>query len=159
MKNIFWTDWGAIQNEHIRNHTVLLDIDGVVMADGEEELDQATLPYIQKLIAHNDVWLVSNSRRAGRTPRVADILGVPWANTALRKPDPRILKYIQASNDKPFLVIGDKFLTDGLFAITIKASGRILKQRLRSKKDRPLAVFAYTLDDLVSGFLKLWYSR
>lgn len=159
MKNIFWTDWETIRDENIRDHTILLDIDGVVMADGEEELSEKALPYIQELIGSNDVWLVSNSRRKGRTPKVAGMLNVPWADTKLRKPDPRILKHVQAVDGKPLLVIGDKFLTDGLFALTTKAKARLLKRRLKSKKDRPFAVFAYTLDDLVSGFLKFLYSR
>lgn len=159
MKNIRWTDWESIQKENICDHTVLLDIDGVVMADGEEELNEEVLPYIQKLISDNEVWLVSNSRRKGRTPQVAKMLGVSWADTKMRKPDPRILRHISSENNRSLMVIGDKFLTDGLFALAIKSQGRILKKRLKSKKDRLFAVFAYTLDDLISGFLKFWYSR
>lgn len=151
--------WDELTERDVRDRTILLDIDGVLMADGEDMIHPETRPYIDTLIAHNDVWIVSNTLRAQRRERTAQELNVRWADTPYRKPSKRIMEALQHDSEKPLLVIGDKFFTDGLFAIRIGADALLLKDRRTHPNDRWYIKLSYILDDLFSGFLKFWYSR
>jgi predicted HAD superfamily phosphohydrolase YqeG len=151
--------WNDITGRDIRDRTILLDIDGVLMADAEDTIHPETRPHIDTLIENNDVWIVSNTLRTERRPKTAAQLGVTWADTPHRKPSTQIMKALPYNDRKPLLVIGDKFFTDGLFAIRIGADAFLLKDRRTHPNDRWYIKLSYILDDFFSGLLKFLYSR
>ena len=159
MRHLSWTNLENISEQDIQSRTILLDIDGVLMADGENMIRPEILPYAAQLVAHNDVFLVSNSYRDHRCEHAAATLNTPWVKTPYKKPNTKILRHIDYDQTKPLLVIGDKFFTDGLFAQYLKAEGFLIQDRLVSKKDSFLAVLAYTFDDVASSVLRRVYSR
>ena len=153
MQNIERTDLQSIIDANIRNHTILLDVDGVLLADIEEELTPHMLRFVASINKHNDVWIVSNSFCRARIEIVADALNIPWIETKYKKPNSRILEHIDRDPNKPLLVIGDKYLTDGLFAKNIGARALLMKVRLTNKGDRWLIKITYWLDDLIAKLL------
>lgn len=98
----------------IRNRAVILDIDGTLVPAGGREVPEDIAAGVESLKAHNDVFLLSNKNLPRRNAQVAQALGVPLVQSAFRKPDPRALRGLPLKH--PLMVLGDKFLTDGLLA-------------------------------------------
>ncbi len=142
----------------IRDHTIILDIDGVLMADAESTIDPQIASYIATLKEHNDIFIVSNSFRDARCAYAAEALGLPWIDSPFKKPSVSILNYMQYDHAKPMLVIGDKLLTDGIFALRIGAEPVMLHRRT-SPKDRIVIKLTYLLDDIAYSLVRLWYTR
>lgn len=135
----------------IKQTLILLDIDGTLINDDDHELDDQTIGMIQQLKQDNQVYLCSNSRNHERNLKVAELAETDYIHTDLRKPDKKILNLIDHSQFKKKWVIGDKFLTDGLFAKNIGAE--FLKvRRITSGKDRLYIRFLYWIDDLARVF-------
>lgn len=154
MKYITRKSWLEISDLNIVDSTILLDIDGVLMADGEDSIRKNILSYVEELLANNDIWIVSNTFDDSRKEHVGKLLNARWVDTHLKKPSKKILDHIERDPRKPLVVIGDKLITDGWFAHRIGAQGLIIKDRLVSKHDSLVARVSYMLDDVVSGFLK-----
>mgnify|MGYP002813994512 CR=1 FL=1 len=76
------------------------------------------------------------------------------ADTDLRKPSKNILELVDESPFKDKLVIGDKFLTDGLFAKNIGAEFTKVA-RIESENDRFYIKFLYWIDDLASKIFRI----
>lgn len=128
---------------------ILLDIDGTIIADGSEKIDGRAADKIKVLLAGNAaVLLVSNNRNATRVKKIAAAAGVPYLDTPYRKPDKKILDAIGPEKNRPITVIGDKFLTDGLFAEKC-GIGFIKIKRVTSPRDRWYVKASYRLDDLI----------
>lgn len=138
--------WDDIAARDFRGYRIFLDIDGILMADGEDTVAENIKEYALNLKANNDVRIVSNAFRKSRCRHASELLAIPWVDSPYKKPSTRILRYIEAT-DKPLIVIGDKFLTDGIFAWRIGAEG-ILLQRRTSKKDRWFIRPTYWIDDI-----------
>ena len=138
----------------LKGYTVFLDIDGTLINDDEYKLSEATLRKIRELEANNKLYLCSNSRNHERNRSVAKLSNTPYLDTDLRKPSKKILDLIEDTPFKELLVIGDKFLTDGLFAKNIKAQF-IKVTRIESEKDRLYIKFLYWIDDFASKLIRL----
>ncbi len=137
----------------VRGATVLLDLDGTVVAAGREEVDADAREAVTALReAGNRVLIVSNKRAPGRKERLARSLGIEVLSAPYRKPDPRLRAIVKAL-PAPYVVIGDRWTTDGAFAKLIGA--RFIKPKRVTRPDDPLLDRAlYALDAAVS-FVRL----
>lgn len=135
--------------EHIRDSIILLDIDGTLTADGKTDIDAATIQNIRRLQTNNAVYLCSNHRNSKRNQTIARRIGASYLDARWPKPSRSILNYIPDSRKKPIVVIGDKFLTDRLFAKRIGATF-IKVKRLSDASDRWLIKILYRVDDFFS---------
>jgi predicted HAD superfamily phosphohydrolase YqeG len=138
----------------LKGYQIFLDIDGTLVDDNEVELSEATMQKIRELEANNRLYLCSNSRNHERNRKVAELSGVKYLDTDLRKPSKKILELVDESPFKERLVIGDKFLTDGLFAKNIGAEFTKVA-RIESGNDRLYIKFLYWIDDLASKIFRL----
>ncbi len=136
------------------NKLVFLDIDGTIIPDGAApEFSDAVLGKIRQLKAGNQVFLCTNTRDKIRNNKIASLLGLPVAAEQYRKPDHRVLKGLGLDHSKNRLVIGDKFLTDGLFAWNIGAEFIKVKRKV-SGKEVPTIKLIDFIDDLIWQILK-----
>ncbi len=145
--------------DHIHNHTIILDIDGTLVADGEHSLDQETINKVELLKKHNNVFLSSNKRDDKRNNHFAELLGILFISKHHRKPSKKVIEEIPEEFRKDYVVIGDKYLTDGLFAHNIKGEFIKVKRVMTGKEDWKTKL-VYRLDDAAhhvrsdAGFLK-----
>jgi len=137
----------------INDYIVFLDIDGTIINDDEHKVSEENLQVINELKKYNQVYLCSNSRNRERNIKVGELANAEYIDTNLRKPSKKILDLIDHTPFTKRLVIGDKFLTDGLFAKNIKAEF-IKVKRITSENDRFYIKFLYFIDDLVSKIIK-----
>ena len=138
----------------LKGYVIFLDIDGTLVDDNTIELSEAAERKVRELENGNQLYLCSNSRNHERNRKVAEMAKVEYIDTDLRKPSKMILELVDHSSYKKRLVIGDKFLTDGLFAKNIKAEF-IKVARLTSENDRFYIKFLYWIDDLASKIIKV----
>ena len=140
--------FNELNTVELRDFLILLDIDGTIINDNDHEVCEKNLKIINELKKYNQVYLCSNSRNRKRNIKVAELVNAEYIDTDLRKPSKKILDLIDHTPFSKRLVIGDKFLTDGLFAKNIKAEF-IKVKRITSKKDRAYINFLYWIDDLI----------
>lgn len=112
-----------LDTEGWRGRTIILDLDGTVAVDGQTEVPAQAVVAAGILAANNRVVLLSNKKNHARNRQVAALLGVDYLETSLRKPDPRLKRrLVELGLDLTnALVIGDKYLTDGLLAKVLGA--------------------------------------
>lgn len=140
--------FNQISSDEIRDNLILLDIDGTITQDDRQDVESEIIDRINELKKYNQIYLCSNSRNHDRNRAVASSCGLKYLDTDIRKPSKKILNLIDVIPFKKRLVIGDKFLTDGLFAKRIKADF-IKVKRITSKNDKLYIKFLYWIDDLV----------
>ncbi|MBF05448.1 hypothetical protein CL644_01960 [bacterium] len=150
--------WQDIMSLQLNNHTILLDIDGVLMAHGEDIISPIILKNIEMLRKNNDIYIVSNSLSTHRIIKTSTALKIPWVDSGLKKPSIRILSFIKYDKTKPLVVIGDKILTDGLFAYRINAKALLLNRRV-SQKDPLVVRVTYLIDDTIYSLCKFFFAR
>jgi len=140
-----------IANE-IRGSIVLLDVDGTLLPDGALALASQARTSAARLAEANDVYLASNAKDVARVNRIASELGVRMTlRTPAGKPSRRALEGIDTAG-RTVIVIGDKYLIDGVFARRIGA--RFMPViRVRSGHERLSVKASFLLDDAVSWFL------
>lgn len=134
--------------EHAPEGTIVLDIDGTLLPDKSNHVPPELITYIHTLKHAHDVYVCSNGEKE-RTERIAQKLDLPAL--LVHKPYGRML-----SSWKPtggVVVVGDKYLTDGLFAQ--KLSARFIKvDHVVSFTDSWKITLSYVFDDVV-WFIKL----
>lgn len=133
--------------KNIQGYFIFLDIDGTLAHDKLSSVEDATIQQVAVLKKDNEIVLCSNRNDHNRNKEVAELTKVPYLHTNLRKPSRRILKLVENQGEKPLMVIGDKFLTDGLFAKRIEAKF-VKVERLTSHRDGFLTKLVYGLDNL-----------
>lgn len=104
--------------------TILLDLDGTLVPDNEQAVTPAVAAAVSSLAAGNRVVLLSNKKNHARNRQIAQDLGLDYLATNLRKPDPRLKRLLRAGGVNDFsrlVVVGDKYLTDGLMAKVLGA--------------------------------------
>jgi len=143
-----------LNTDGLKGYIIFLDIDGTLVDDNTLELNEATKRKVRELEISNQLYLCSNSRNHERNKKVAELAGIEYIDTDIRKPSKMILELVDHSSYKKRLVIGDKFLTDGLFAKNIKAEF-IKVKRIESDNDRLYIKFLYWIDDLASKIIKI----
>lgn len=141
----------------IKDYLIFLDIDGTVVEENGSLMDEATAAKVEELKKRNKIYLCSNKRRSDRNVAVAEVLNLPCLGTPYRKPDKRILGFVpeQDKANRPLLVIGDRFLIDGLFAKNIR-SKFIKVRKMIPAKGNLIAKITYWLD-LV--FYRLFFGK
>ncbi len=151
--------FATLEKNRIRNSVILLDIDGTITHhDGHEVPDEARCVIEELLRKNNLIYLLSNNKNIERGRFLARALGVTFAETPYRKPDKRTASCIPTKYaDRKIFVIGDKFLTDGLFAIRLGATFfwvRSIKTPTDAKKVRA----SYAIDTIIRWFFSISYT-
>lgn len=135
----------------LQNTVIFLDIDGTLVSDGTSQIDHAAIHTLNCLRENNDVYLCTNGRDDARNALIETATGLQVINGGLRKPSKKILGRIPGPVTKQLVVIGDKYLTDGIFARRLGAEF-IKVKRLRG--DELFSIKAsYVLDDLSAFFM------
>lgn len=132
---------------------VYLDLDGTLVPDGEKRLGNAEANTLRALSKVAEVIIVSN-KGEHRAPRIAHEFTISAADTSYRKPDPRIVQDFP-STDRPTFVLGDKYLTDGIFASRIGAEF-IKFTPLQSGEEDAATKSVYRLDAAVFTVVSLF---
>lgn len=130
------------------NKLVLLDIDGTLTVDGSAEIFDAVKRKVEELKFVNKVFLCSNKHIMERDKAVENILAVNKVNFKYKKPNKKILSEIPGKINLPIMVIGDKMLTDGLFACRIKADLILVKRKISGQES-----FFIKLSYLIDNFI------
>lgn len=139
---------------NLRNKVIFLDIDGTIASDSKSDLNLKVLNKIKDLDKNNKVFLCTNSFHKNRARDIADMTNLKFIDCRYKKPSRKILNYIPKEYlDLEKLVIGDKFLTEGLFAIRIKA--QFIKVKRKVNKDSFIIRLINFVDDLVYKLINL----
>lgn len=115
---------------------IFLDIDGTLRPDGVGEMSLEVLKKLAELRAKNEVRLTSNKGNKAKKPSRKAAEGVDLRN-------------------KKVIVIGDKFLTDYLFARNIGAKFVMVRRKI-SGRESLFAKITYLIDDIISN---LWIRK
>ena len=143
--------FSALNTEKIKDYIIFLDIDGTLAYDDRTEVSKEVLKKLETIKKDNRVYLCSNSRNHKRNRKIAEITETEYLDTDRRKPDKKITHLIKEKEGKK-LVIGDKLLTDGLFAKNIGADF-IQVERLKSGNERLYIRLLYFIEDLISKII------
>lgn len=135
--------------------TILLDIDGTIAYDGAKETNADAVETIKKMAKRNKIFLHSNCKNQKRIGEFARQLGVTPLISEYRKPNRGVFESLTDAERNSLVVIGDKWLTDGLSAK--RAGARFIKvRRLVNQKESPYIKLIYALDDFAYGFLNFF---
>lgn len=135
------------------NCTVIVDIDGTLIGAGSDVTEEKVKKAIERLDQKNEVLLFSNHPDNERLKRIAAEMGISHITSFRRKPNPNIMRDVPTC-EGTMVVIGDKTLTDGLFALFIGA--RFIKVRRVHHANDPLTTrLYYVLDDVASFFARV----
>ncbi len=140
----------------IRDVIVILDIDGTLVCSSKKEINKNVIRIIEKLQKQNIVYIFSNNYNGKRSRKIAANLNLPYIESPHKKPSRKILKYIDVTC--PIVAIGDKYLTDGLFAQFIGAKHIYIK-RYKCKGDSILDKIACFIDDIIYTIIKILHIK
>lgn len=131
---------------------LIVDVDGTITHDGGATVSAERAAALQRLAAvAASVTLVSNGSRE-RTRMIAEAHGVDFLDTPHRKPGRRALETF-AGAGSPLFVLGDKALTDGLFAANVGARF-VPIARVRHDTDTRGTRAMYVADDLARPLVR-----
>lgn len=150
-QNIFFHELDA---SCIFNTTVILDIDGTLTCSSKKKIDENVIGVIRKLQEKNVVYVFSNNYDRKRSREIAMSLNLPYIESPHKKPSKKILKYIDETC--PVVAIGDKYLTDGLFA-QFAGAKHIRVKRYQCKDDSLADKIACLLDDVMYRIARLFH--
>lgn len=139
-------DFLDIPEEALAGTIVILDIDGTLVHDRGDVLDARCLAKVRALASKADVYLSSNTADRARVKRIAEEAGVRWLDSLHKKPHARALSSLDTVGRR-VVVVGDKTLTDGLFARNIGAEFFHVR-RMRSHREHPYIRATYFFDEL-----------
>ncbi len=145
MKN---QSFNQLDTDKIKDYLIFLDIDGTLIEDSKIEVDKEGIKKINELKKHNKIYLCSNGPDRKRNRAVAAYCELDYLDTDIKKPSIKLLDLVGTTSLTKKLVIGDKYLTDGLFAKNIKADF-IKVKRITGKNDKLYIKILYLVDDLV----------
>lgn len=101
----------------LKDKKVILDIDGTITYDKSEKIESTEKNRLLELKKYaKEIILVSNGEE-NRSKNIAEIHGIIAHISKYQKPNKKVLNDILNKNSEEFVVVGDKFLTDGLLAI------------------------------------------
>lgn len=127
--------------------TVFLDVDGTLAPDNSVQFSPEVMQEVRDLSAKNRVLLCTNKRNTERWRELERILSLPVVTRRHKKPSRRVLEdapHIGAER----IVIGDKFLTDGVFARRIGACFIRVRRKV-SGRESALVKLVNIVDDTV----------
>ncbi|PID51925.1 MAG: hypothetical protein CR972_04440 [Candidatus Moraniibacteriota bacterium] len=143
-----------IVTKDIFDSVVILDIDGTVTCSSQTEICPEVVAVIRKLQERNAVYIFSNNYNGKRSRIIAKKLQLPYIEAPHKKPNKKILNYIDTGTCT-VVAIGDKYLTDGLFAQFAKTK-HIRVKRYRCKEDSLFDKASCLFDDCVYKLAKLF---
>lgn len=132
--------------EHFSGACVVLDIDGTLVGDRSLELSGDVAEKVKQLGAVASVYFCSNAL-PDRAKDFATQLKVAYLPGKYKKPSRRAAEGLPTFNG-PVIVVGDKVITDGLFASNIGAEF-VLVSRFRTASESVRARVGYALDAVV----------
>jgi len=148
--------WKEINSDWIKDFFIFLDIDGTVAVDGGNEVESLILQKVKELNSRNKIIFCSNKGKCEkRNQNISAQTGVLCLNIKHKKPSRKILNFVNNPNRDKFLVIGDKFLIDGLFAWRIGAKFVKIK-RIKSNQDNIPTKLIYLIDDIFFAIYKFF---
>lgn len=148
----FW----SLPVDDLSGVSVILDVDNTVLASGEEEVREEAKHKVKQLLEKgNAVYLCSNFKDHHRNERVAHDLGIPYIRSSYLKPSSKVIESLPLH--QPIVVIGDKFLTDGLFAKNIQAEYRKVRSVL-SKSEPVYGLISVIIDSIVGRAIYTLYA-
>jgi predicted HAD superfamily phosphohydrolase YqeG len=142
-----------IATDDIKNFVVILDIDGTITCSSHNVITEPVHAKIRQLQENNVVYLFSNNFNNERSRAIARQLNIPYIKAPHKKPNWKIFEYIDPGSC-PVVAIGDKYLTDELFAIFGRCDF-IRVKRYRRKEDSFFDKLSCLFDDCVYFFAKL----
>src|SRR3989344_1339005 len=128
--------------------TIFLDVDGTLVPDGTDVLDNESVQFIDEIRNGHKVVLASNSIRKERTETLARVFDLPTIKT--KKPTSEACAEA-LSYKTPYIVVGDKWWIDGGFAKKIGAHFFLVKP-LYAKTDGITMTVQYIFAALTSWF-------
>lgn len=128
--------------------TVFLDVDGTLAPDGSFDFSPAVLAKVGEWKQTNEVLLCTNKRGKERWQKLESLFGLPVVTKEHRKPSKKVLQGIRPRFAQ-LVVIGDKFLTDALFAKRIGARFIAVKRKLSGQETLGVQLVNF-VDDLFS---------
>ena len=132
-------------------NTIVLDIDGTLAPAGSLAVPAWVIQAVSRLKETNTVYLFSNKNLPERNMRVSMLLGVPLIDSPYAKPNPKVLATMPAGT----LVVGDKYLTDGLLAYF--TGNEFIKVERLTAPDEPWAdKLLSAVDDVVGAMWSLF---
>ena len=131
--------------KQVSGSVIYLDVDGTLVTDGHTSISPEVQRDVLLLSEKNRVILASNGNDT-RTKALAGRLGVEHVS-GCHKPFPNKLQRATAK-DNNIIVIGDKYITDGLLAVFLKGAF-YRSSRLTSSKDSLVTQVVNQIDDLV----------
>lgn len=148
----------ALKLKPLRNSVIFLDIDGTLVPDSADRAGDWAVKMVEELKKNgNVIVLVTNSRRYDRNRIIAHQLSLSIATEQYRKPLKRAAgEYLSAGSE--MVVVGDKWVTDGLFARNIGA-GFIKAQRLSAGTEGVATKLAYLIDNIIGRLLAPFIKR
>lgn len=126
---------------------IIIDVDGTLTSDKNRTIDPPVREKLRALGGLGEVYLFSHGLPE-RTRMLADENGVHFLESTHRKPSRRVIEKLE-SQGKRLVVVGDKSLTDGLFAANIGARF-VPVRRIRHEHDDLYVRITYALDDAAS---------
>ena len=136
----------------ITGKTVILDIDGTLVPDGEWKVEPKIFEQIITISKLKIIYLSTNKKLPDRNISLANSLGVKLLLNNYRKPDVRSVSEIPSEFLKSVTVIGDKCITDGWLAARLGAQF-IKVDRVRGKNESFLTKVIYWLDNLIYAII------
>ena len=137
----------------LTDRTVLLDVDGTLLPDGDDTLGASAIIAAKQLAERNTVYLLTNGKDRARINQISSVLGIAVAPSGVPAGKPRVRAVTGiVPGDRPFVVVGDKYLIDGLLARNLKAEF-IPTSRKRSGSERTTVRLSYMIDRVVSWLL------
>lgn len=135
--------------------TIILDIDGTLGHDGVTVMTQTTKDMVASLAQHNKVYLLSNKPLPERNATFSKLLEIPYLHSQHKKPHAKIAEALLEGEKGNVVVIGDKYITDGLFALRI--NGEFIKVRRIVRRNEGIkAALSYVIDDIVYGVVSFF---
>ncbi len=95
---------------------VLIDVDGTLVSNNQEKLDDSVISWINKLKYHYQVHLISNNPSFKRINNIAKQLNLPFTYKAFKPRRKSLVKAIDNLNleKQDVAIIGDRIFTDVL---------------------------------------------
>ena len=132
---------------------LLMDMDNTIAPYGVSEPDEFTCDWVSGMKAAGiELFIISNSKRVGRTERFAEVLGIGYIKEA-KKPRTRALRRIleiKGISPENTALVGDQIFTDTIAAKCSNVLSIIVKPRaftnvflaLRYFTEIPFRIFA-----------------
>ena len=141
-------------NINFKDKIILLDIDGTLVTDSDIDISESIIKKVLEIKKQNEIYLCTNKRNLERNKKIERILKLKIINSRFKKPNKKILSEFDHDDKKSKIVIGDKFLTDGIFAYRIGAKFIYVKRRSNGKETFFIKI-VHLIDKLVYNLLRL----